>query len=39
MPPPGPRREVVQVNGNHSLRSDRPAVAAAARAWLALRWR
>jgi uncharacterized protein len=34
MPPPGPRRVVVQVAGNHSLRSDLPAVAAAVREWL-----
>ena len=31
MPPPGPQREVVQVAGNHSLRSDLDAVAAAVR--------
>ena len=35
MPPPGPQREVVQVAGNHSLRSDLDAVAAAVQAWLA----
>jgi predicted alpha/beta-hydrolase family hydrolase len=34
MPPPGPRREVARVRGNHSLRSDVDAVAAAVRAWL-----
>jgi predicted alpha/beta-hydrolase family hydrolase len=34
MPPPGERRTVVQVRGNHSLRSDLPAVAAAVREWL-----
>ena len=34
MPPPGPRRTVVKVRGNHSLRSDMPAVAAAIEAWL-----
>jgi predicted alpha/beta-hydrolase family hydrolase len=34
MPPPGPHRTVVQVQGNHSLRSDLPAVADAAREWL-----
>ncbi len=34
MPPPGPRRTVVRVRGNHSLRSDMPAVAAAIEAWL-----
>jgi uncharacterized protein len=34
MPPPGKRRTVVQVSGDHSLRSDLPAVAAAVRDWL-----
>jgi predicted alpha/beta-hydrolase family hydrolase len=34
MPPPGPRREVVQVPGDHSLRSDPQAVADAIRGWL-----
>jgi predicted alpha/beta-hydrolase family hydrolase len=34
MPPPGPARTVVQVAGNHSLRSDLEAVAAAVRDWL-----
>ena len=34
MPPPGPTREVVQVKGDHSLRSDPEAVAAAVGAWL-----
>jgi uncharacterized protein len=34
MPPPGARRTVVQIKGNHSLRSDLPAVAAAVREWL-----
>jgi uncharacterized protein len=34
MPPPGPRREVVQVTGDHSLRSDPQAVADAIRDWL-----
>jgi len=34
MPPAGPRRTVVQVPGNHSLRTDLEAVAAAVRAWL-----
>jgi predicted alpha/beta-hydrolase family hydrolase len=34
MPPPGPRRTVARVRGNHSLRSDIPAVAAAIEAWL-----
>ena len=34
IPPSTARREVVQVPGDHSLRSDLPAVAAAVRAWL-----
>jgi uncharacterized protein len=34
MPPPGPGREVVTVAGNHSLKADREAVAAAVREWL-----
>ena len=34
MPPAATRRHVVQVAGNHSLRSDLPAVAAAVRDWL-----
>jgi hypothetical protein len=34
MPPPGARRTVVQVAGNHSLRTDLEAVAAAVREWL-----
>jgi predicted alpha/beta-hydrolase family hydrolase len=34
MPPPGPGREVVQVQGDHSLKTDPEAVAAAIRAWL-----
>ena len=34
MPPAGPHRTVVQVPGNHSLRTDLDAVAAAVRAWL-----
>jgi len=34
MPPPGPGREVARVRGNHSLRSDVDAVAAAVRSWL-----
>jgi predicted alpha/beta-hydrolase family hydrolase len=33
-PPPGARRTVVQVPGNHSLRTDLEAVAAAVRSWL-----
>jgi len=35
MPPDGPQREVVRVKGNHSLRSDQQAVAAAISGWLA----
>jgi predicted alpha/beta-hydrolase family hydrolase len=35
MPPPGPRRRVVRVRGDHSLRSDLDAVAVAVRSWLA----
>jgi predicted alpha/beta-hydrolase family hydrolase len=35
MPPAAPDRTVVQVQGDHSLRSDRGAVAAAVRHWLA----
>ena len=35
MPPPGPSREVVAVAGDHGLKADLPAVAAAVRAWLA----
>jgi predicted alpha/beta-hydrolase family hydrolase len=34
MPSPAPRREVVVVAGDHSLRSDLPAVEAAVRGWL-----
>jgi predicted alpha/beta-hydrolase family hydrolase len=34
MPPPGPLRTVVRVQGDHSLRTDLDAVAAAVRAWL-----
>jgi uncharacterized protein len=34
LPPPGKLRTVVQVSGDHSLRSDLPAVAAAVRDWL-----
>ena len=34
MPPPGPRREVVEVAGDHALRSDLEAVGAAVRVWL-----
>lgn len=34
VPPAGARRDVVEVAGNHSLRSDVPAVEAAVAAWL-----
>jgi predicted alpha/beta-hydrolase family hydrolase len=34
MPEPGPNREVVQVKGDHSLRSDREAVSIAVAKWL-----
>jgi predicted alpha/beta-hydrolase family hydrolase len=34
MPPPGPGRRVVQVDGDHSLRGDAGPVRAAAREWL-----
>jgi uncharacterized protein len=34
MPPAGPQRQVVEVKGDHSLKADIPAVAAAVRAWL-----
>jgi predicted alpha/beta-hydrolase family hydrolase len=34
MPPPGPRRKVVQVPGDHSLRKDLDAVVAAVQGWL-----
>jgi uncharacterized protein len=34
IPPAGPSRTVVQVPGDHSLRTDLPAVAAAVREWL-----
>lgn len=34
MPPPGPRRTVVPVAGDHSLRTDLPAVGAAVGDWL-----
>jgi predicted alpha/beta-hydrolase family hydrolase len=34
MPPPGPSREVVKVPGDHGLKADLAAVAAAVRAWL-----
>ena len=35
MPAPGPNREVVTVPGNHSLKADLEAVAAAVKGWLA----
>jgi uncharacterized protein len=34
MPPESATRTVVKVSGDHSLRSDLPAVAAAVRDWL-----
>ena len=34
IPPPGPTREVVRVPGDHGLKADLDAVAAAVRAWL-----
>ena len=34
MPPPGPKRSVVRVRGNHSLRSDSQAVTDAVQSWL-----
>jgi pimeloyl-ACP methyl ester carboxylesterase len=34
MPPPGRRRKVVQVPGDHGLKADLDAVAAAVRNWL-----
>jgi hypothetical protein len=34
MPPAGPRRTVVEVQGDHSLRTDLQAVAAAVESWL-----
>jgi uncharacterized protein len=34
MPPPGPARDVVKVPGDHGLKADLEAVAAAVRAWL-----
>ena len=37
MPPPGPGREVVKGQGDHGLKADLEAVAAAIRAWLP-RW-
>jgi predicted alpha/beta-hydrolase family hydrolase len=35
IPPPGPTREVATVPGDHGLKADPEAVAAAVRAWLA----
>ena len=34
IPPPGPNREVATVDGDHGLKRDLDAVAAAVRAWL-----
>jgi predicted alpha/beta-hydrolase family hydrolase len=34
IPPPGPRREVVLVSGDHSLKADLEAVGSAVRSWL-----
>jgi predicted alpha/beta-hydrolase family hydrolase len=34
VPPAGPGREVVVVDGDHSLRKDHPAIRAALRRWL-----
>jgi predicted alpha/beta-hydrolase family hydrolase len=34
MPPPGPKRTVVTLPGNHSLKSDLPGVTTAVRDWL-----
>ena len=34
MPPPGPNRQVAKVPGNHGLKTDLEAVAAAVRVWL-----
>jgi uncharacterized protein len=34
MPPPGPRRRVVALKGNHSLSTDLPGLEAAVRDWL-----
>jgi hypothetical protein len=34
MPPPGPARTVVKVAGDHGLKKDLDAVAAAVRDWL-----
>ena len=35
MPEPGPRREVVRIDGDHGLKKDLPVLAAAVRHWLA----
>jgi pimeloyl-ACP methyl ester carboxylesterase len=37
IPPPGPLREVVTVRGDHGLKADLDAVAAAVRAWIPTR--
>jgi hypothetical protein len=34
IPPPGPRRRVVTVDGDHGLKRDLDAVAAAVREWI-----
>jgi predicted alpha/beta-hydrolase family hydrolase len=34
MPPEGPGRQVAKVRGDHGLKSDSDAIAAAVRAWL-----
>ena len=34
MPPPGPRREVATVAGDHGLKADLDGVSAAVREWL-----
>jgi hypothetical protein len=38
MPPPAPSRTIVEVAGDHSLRKDHAAIAAAAREWLTKRF-
>jgi hypothetical protein len=35
VPPGGPQRTVVEVQGDHSLKADLPAVSAAVQSWLA----
>ncbi len=34
VPPAGPQRQVVEVAGDHGLKADVPAVAAAVRGWI-----